>query len=98
MHKNYKQALLLLRDTKSVIENLDFLWDEAEALLDEINTLLTHEQEHDESFATLLQEKYNTDYLAFEKDTPLSFDEWLFALDTTDTDTRYNYFISFLQS
>ena len=96
MHKNYKQALLLLKDIKAVIEDRSFLSDEEERILDEINTIFTDEQENNGDFIYGYMER------EFEKmilDNPYiksqDFDKFFTNLDT---DTRYGYFISFLQS
>lgn len=97
MNKNYKQTLLLLRDIETIIESRDFLSDEEERILDEIKTIFTKEQEDNNFFEEYIREKYTDDYLHFEEENPLNYEEWREALEF-DTDTRYNYFISFLQS
>lgn len=95
MHKNYKSALLLLRDIETVIEERSFLSDEEERILDEIKWLFTKEQEDNHEFDRYLADIHGSDYQWLDDDMPDAFDGWLADMDC---DTRYEYFISFLQS
>lgn len=93
MEKNYKKALLLLRDIETLIESRDSLSDEEGRILDEIKTIFTLEQENNYDFDKYLMEKHGEDYQWLDDDMPDKFDEWCSEMDT---DERYEYFISFL--